>query len=512
MPKPSPKAKPELLYPNLLLLGLLWGDLVRVLKMEWTIDEQYQFGFLVPFICLYLLYLRWEDRPGCEPVRFLGAGTALLYAAVLSLYPLKALYEANPDWRLVFWTHALIVYGSALVLIFLWGGKPWVRHFALALAIMLFTVPWPTRLEQPLVQGLMRLVAAFTVDVMNLFGILAIQKGNVIQLVNGMVGIEEACSGVRSFQSTLMTAYFLGEFYRFGFNLRVMLIAVGSILSFSLNILRTLVLTGVTYKMGPGIMENWHDPVGNFVSVAAFAIMVILTWYIRKRLPLPSKAAETKRPSIQYLQPRRVVPLLVLIILSFPVVELWFRRNDPGETTGPVRTVDWNRVGADVQFPDIPPSIRAILRYSEGTKAVWTNNGPEHWMVYHFSWDEGKISAFSDVHNPEVCLPSAGFSLVETGMPVSWESNGLELVLKSYGFQAGASDTYYVFYGVWNDRREEPIPLTRNFSERIRNALHGQRIKGRNSLQIIIQGIGSMNRARDKAYDFLERTIVVTAD
>ncbi len=277
MPKPSPKAKPELLYPNLLLLGLLWGDLVRVLKVEWTIDEQYQFGFLVPFICLYLLYLRWEDRPGCEPVRFLGAGTALLYVAVLSLYPLKALYEANPDWRLVFWTHALIVYGSALVVIFLWGGKPWVRHFALALAIMLFTVPWPTRLEQPLVQGLMRLVAAFTVDVMNLFGILAIQKGNVIQLVNGMVGIEEACSGVRSFQSTLMTAYFLGEFYRFGFSLRVMLIAVGSILSFSLNIVRTLVLTGVTYKMGPSIMENWHDPVGNFVSVAAFAIMVILT-------------------------------------------------------------------------------------------------------------------------------------------------------------------------------------------------------------------------------------------
>ncbi len=202
----------------------------------------------------------------------------------------------------------------------------------------------------------------------------------------------------------------------------------------------------------------------------------------------------------------------MLIILSFPAVELWFRRNDPGETTGPVRSVDWNRVGADVQFLDIPSSIRAILRYSEGTKAVWTNNGPEYWMVYHFSWDEGKISAFSDVHNPEVCLPSAGFSLVETGMPVSWESDGLELVLKSYGFRAGGSATYYVFYGVWNDRREKPIPLTRNFSERIRNALHGQRIKGRNSLQIIIKGIGSMSRARDKAYDFLERTIVVTAN
>ena len=512
MPERSRKAKPELLYLNLLFLGLLWGDLIRVLKLEWTIDDQYQFGFLVPFICVYLLYLRWEDRPECDPVRFLGAGTVLLYAAVLSLYPLKAIYEANPDWRLVFWAHALIVYGSTLVIIFLWGGKPWVRHFALALAIMLFTVPWPTRLEQPLVQGLMRMVAALTVDVLNLLGILAIQKGNVIQMVNGMVGIEEACSGVRSFQSTLMTAYFLGEFYRFRFNLRVMLIAVGTILSFVLNIIRTLVLTGVTYKMGPGIMENWHDPVGHLVAVAAFGIMMIIAWRIRKRLPRPSMTAGMKRPSIKYLQPRRIIPMLVLILISFPAVEWWYRRNDPGETTGPIRNLDWNRLGAEVKFHNISPSIRAILRYSEGTKAVWTNHGSEHWTVYHFSWDEGKISAFSDVHNPEVCMPSAGFSLVETGMPVNWESDGLELVLNSYGFRAGGSATYYVFFGIWNDRLDEPIPLTRKFSERIRNALNGQRIDGRKSLQIIIRGIGSMSQARDKAYDFLERTIVVTAD
>ena len=514
MPKSFLKSKPVLLYPNLILQGLLWADLIHVLMLEWTIDAQYQFGFLVPFICVYLLYLRWEDRPECEAACFTGVATLLLYMAILSFYPLKILYEANPDWRLVFWAHALIVYGTALVVIFLWGGGPWVKHFALALAIMLFTVPWPTRIEQPLIQGLMRAVSAITVDILNLPGILAIQKGNIIQLTNGLVGIEEACSGVRSFQSTLMTAYFLGEFYRFGFKLRVMLIALGSILSFVLNIGRTFVLTGVTYKMGPKIMEYWHDSVGNLVAAVAFAIMVVIAWYISKRMRLGHSASTIpkRRHQIQFLRSNHIIPLLALILLSFPVAEWWYSRNESGERSGPVRNVNWDLVGEDVYFQNIPAATRAILRYSEGTKAVWTSFGPVQWTVFHFGWDEGKISAFSDVHNPEICMPSAGFTLTETGPPVAWKRDGLELKLNSYGFQTGTSAKYYVFYGVWNDRHENAIPLTRNFSDRIRNAVRGQRIEGRKSLQIIIQGIDSMRHAREQASDFLEKVLVVTAD
>ena len=39
----------------------------------------------------------------------------------------------------------------------------------------------------------------------------AIQRGNLIELSTGVLGVDEACSGIRSFQSTLMAALFLDE-------------------------------------------------------------------------------------------------------------------------------------------------------------------------------------------------------------------------------------------------------------------------------------------------------------
>ncbi len=47
-------------------------------------------------------------------------------------------------------------------------------------------------------QNLMRGNAWMTVTTLVWFGIPAVQMGNVIQIPTGTVGIDEACSGVRS--------------------------------------------------------------------------------------------------------------------------------------------------------------------------------------------------------------------------------------------------------------------------------------------------------------------------
>jgi hypothetical protein len=51
------------------------------------------------------------------------------------------------------------------------------------------------------------------VEVLGWLGIPAMAHGNVIEVATGMVGIDEACSGIRSFQSSLMISLFFGEFY-----------------------------------------------------------------------------------------------------------------------------------------------------------------------------------------------------------------------------------------------------------------------------------------------------------
>ena len=66
-------------------------------------------------------------------------------------------------------------------------------------------------IEQPVIQGLTRLNTALTVEILGLLGIPAVPQGNVIELATGSVGIDEACSGIRSLQATLMISLFLGE-------------------------------------------------------------------------------------------------------------------------------------------------------------------------------------------------------------------------------------------------------------------------------------------------------------
>ena len=58
----------------------------------------------------------------------------------------------------------------------------------------------------------MQVVAWVTVGLLNLSHIAALQHGNLIEVKSGILGIDEACSGVRSLQASVMVAFFLANF------------------------------------------------------------------------------------------------------------------------------------------------------------------------------------------------------------------------------------------------------------------------------------------------------------
>jgi Transmembrane exosortase (Exosortase_EpsH) len=80
-----------------LALGLLWFELVKQLWPEWSLNPQYNYGMIVPFLTIYLLWKRWRVRPA--PV---SAGSKLLPCALIVLgaalfLPIRLLTGANPD-------------------------------------------------------------------------------------------------------------------------------------------------------------------------------------------------------------------------------------------------------------------------------------------------------------------------------------------------------------------------------------------------------------------------------
>ena len=188
----------------------LWNLLWRHLAVHRSLNPQYRFGWCGPLLAAYLFWERWKVRPEPQAPRsklldwvFWGSGLALL--------PTWLTAQPNPDWRLISWALAIEVVFINLCLVYFAGGKPWLHHFAFSVCLGLAVVPWPAGVEGFLTQTPTRNATLVTVWAMNLLQIQAVSHGNLIEIKNGILGVEEACSGVRSLPVGLLIAFFLGE-------------------------------------------------------------------------------------------------------------------------------------------------------------------------------------------------------------------------------------------------------------------------------------------------------------
>src|SRR2546421_237771 len=166
--------------------------------------------------------VRSESLVPPGPLFFLAlAGCALLYA------PTRLVHEANPVWRLTSLLWTLEVIGLTLLVVRLVLGVKRLAQIVFPIVFFVVAVPWLYPVEVFMVESLTRLNVGVTIELLGLFGTPAVEHGNVIEVGKGMVGIDEACSGIRSFQATLMIALFLGEFYRLTVARRVVCVIGG---------------------------------------------------------------------------------------------------------------------------------------------------------------------------------------------------------------------------------------------------------------------------------------------
>ncbi len=181
------------------------------------------------------------------------------------LFPIRVVEEANPDWRLLSWLLALCVIDFSLISLYWAGGRSWLKRFAFPVCFPLAAVPWPVPLENFVVQSMMRAVAYVAVEIAGWIGVGAYQTGNVIQLRNGFVGVDEACSGVKTLQAGIMVALVLGELLQLRWNKRIALLLLGCGWIFVCNIIRAAALVFVAANYGFDALPRWHDWIGTRV-------------------------------------------------------------------------------------------------------------------------------------------------------------------------------------------------------------------------------------------------------
>ncbi len=478
---------------------LLWSEL----SSEWMLNDQYGYGLFVPFLGAYLLFRRWGDRP--EPTSQ-GGGTGILWAMLLVmttlLFPFRIIFDANADWRFLTWVQGLLTFGVSLACLNYWGGRPWMKHFAPAMFFWLFANPWVVSIEKPIVTGLMTMVASWVVESANLLGVYAERSGNIIKLSRGLVSVEEACSGVRSLQSTLMAGYFLGELLRFRWRVRIGLIASACLLAVFFNYVRTITLTIVTAREGREVMQEWHDPAGYMVFIMSLFGLLMLTALAQKFRSDPAGPVDGA-PLPDDFTPRLlpITPLLALMaamLATVPAVWGWYAwRTKPVPLAG--WNFNWDAMPSTVEFQTVNPRIKEVLHYNEGAFAKWNGPGKMTWMAYFLRWDSARAAQLGGIHRPEACLPASGFQMVRRDEDIHWQGpDGLQLIFNSYLFKDGEEEMY-VFYCQWDKTNFPYHQKTGRFKmDRFQDSWRGERKDGKIKLELFV-------------YDARTRTEAVTA-
>jgi exosortase len=284
-----------LLAPS--LIAMAW--LVSKAQWYWNHNPDLQFGWGVLVISAYLLWMEWPSRPETRARWTLfnataaSAGCALLF--LTQIY--QAAFGMTPASLMGLAAGVMLVVLANLHYAFGWAG---VRHFAFAYGFLLIALPMPSAIQGLVVNGLQQKIAALNVVILNLIGIPAQQTGSLIQLPLCTVGIDEACSGIRSLQASLMIALFVGYLKLRSYGLRFLLLVLGVGLSIFGNLIRSLFLSIQAHRHGTEAIEAYHDAAGWSILVFTFAGVALLAWFLttidRRLQEMKAHAAAADNP------------------------------------------------------------------------------------------------------------------------------------------------------------------------------------------------------------------------
>jgi exosortase len=488
------------------VFALVWLEVISRLRFEWSINPQYGYGWAVPFLAAYIFWRRWQSAPAPAAPKASFLAIVAIILAALVLGAVRLVQEANPDWRLLSWAMALCAVVISFAGVYLAGGTSWVRHFLFPILFFLVAVPWPTSVEQVIIQGLMRIDTWINVEVLTAIGIPAVQLGNVIEVGSGYVGIDEACAGIRSLQATLMVSLFLGEFYNFAFWRRVLLIIAGAFLAFFCNLVRTFLLVYLGAEHGVETIKSWHDPAGYTILTACLLGLWGLSWFL-------ARADDATPDGTKVRAPFRVPRLVLILLLALTVIaeagtQVWYRAHETKSAQMSQWSIAWPTTATNFKDEPIAEATEGLLRYNEGGGGNWTADG-HNWNMYFFKWLPGRTAGlFIKNHRPEICLTASG--MVQRG-GIEYKLvtvNGVPLPMRSYVFDAGGR-SIHVFFCYWDGTPPEAMVDQEDWTAagRLQAVKRGKRDVGTQTLELVAWDYDDAAKAEAAALEQLRHII-----
>ncbi|MFM2166659.1 MAG: hypothetical protein RIS79_1030 [Verrucomicrobiota bacterium] len=433
-----------------LLLFVLWpyqewefGYRMSVLGgwYKWvTKYSDWMFCLFVPPIAGGLVWMR---RASLRGLPWKGTWLGLL-PLVLGLFIYWVGFKANTGYP-AFIAIQLVLAGSILLL----GGREWMRALFFPWLFLLFT--WPMQpLEDSVASPLRPRTAAMTAKMLSLLGMPSINEGSALQsapdaargLETGAafsLDVDAKCSGINSLFVLMMISALLGYLALKSPRSRLILFLCAVPLAVAGNVARLLMLAfgsmafGSDFAIGKRIGE--HQEVSFFHSMAGFAVfgvalagMFALCYLLegremKKNLARHQPTRASAGACVTLPLPRRTVAQLTVMFVLLAATLAICAGTDTRYLVA--------RAGVTL---DLPLSVGDYQGRSIGVAAEEKAGLDEGVKLERFGYLNRKgLNVIASIvlsghlkrslHRPEVCLPSQGWSIVES-VPVTINRTG----------------------------------------------------------------------------------------
>jgi exosortase/archaeosortase family protein len=277
----------------------------------WALKPDYTFGYIVPLFVAYIIYDRWPkiqaaaSAPVAGPANPVFAGllnfiawSAVILGSIGFLFGamLRASMPQQPASLAMAMGVGMITLGTIYLALPTGAGQPGGQKtegkgglfsnprlltaslFLFPAVIWLVSAPLLGVVETRLNLFLMNKVTVVVYNLFNFIGIPIIQEGNVLRLGDdNVVGVAEACSGIRSLTGCIFAGSFLAAAFLDRFWKQVLLLIAAALLAVFTNMLRSIFLTAWAYVYGSKAIEGTvHDVTGYAVLGVTCVLLLCL--------------------------------------------------------------------------------------------------------------------------------------------------------------------------------------------------------------------------------------------
>ena len=263
-------------YAPIIILAVcflaLYHHVILKLIHDWSIDDNYSHGFLVPFISGYLI---WQNRQALSKLHVKPTNIGLLLLSFSVVFYILAYTGAE-----------LFTQRFSMILVILSGiiflaGWEYFRVLLLPVLYLTFMIPLPSIIWNKIAFPLKLFATHLAVNAMHLIGITVYGEGNIIYLPNTTLEVADACSGLRSLTSLLALSAAFALITTHSKPKKIILFLSAVPIAIAANIFRLVSTAILAKKFGPQVAHGFlHEASG----IAVFLISLIFLFSLNALL------------------------------------------------------------------------------------------------------------------------------------------------------------------------------------------------------------------------------------